>query len=138
MVMPSILAVGIFIYGFIGWSVRVSFTNWRGLLPSYEFVGFKNYIDLRITSYNVCYTKLLRPLHDHPADDGVHVRLRRFGGTARPGAGVPSAGTCGGGVVRTVVDADRVGDIRHRDVGVDIVPFCAKRRAGAQAKDQKG
>lgn len=46
MVMPSILAVGIFIYGFIGWSVRVSFTNWRGLLPSYEFVGFKNYIDL--------------------------------------------------------------------------------------------
>ena len=45
MVMPSILAVGIFIYGFIGWSVRVSFTNWRGLLPTYEFVGFKNYID---------------------------------------------------------------------------------------------
>lgn len=46
MVMPSILAVMIFVYGFIGWSVRVSFTNWRGLLPTYEFVGFKNYIDL--------------------------------------------------------------------------------------------
>jgi glucose/mannose transport system permease protein len=45
-VSPSILAIGIFVYGFIGWTVRVSFTNWRGLLPDYTWYGLKNYVDL--------------------------------------------------------------------------------------------
>jgi len=46
LVSPSILAVLIFVYGFIGWSVRVSLSNWKGLLPNYEWAGFKNYIEL--------------------------------------------------------------------------------------------
>lgn len=43
---PSIIAVGIFVYGFIGWSMRVSLSEWKGLLPDYTFVGLKQYIDL--------------------------------------------------------------------------------------------
>jgi glucose/mannose transport system permease protein len=46
LVSPSILAVGIFIYGFIAWSVRVSMSQWKGLTADYTFVGLKNYIEL--------------------------------------------------------------------------------------------
>lgn len=46
MVLPSILAVAIFIYGFIGWTVRVSFTSWKGMIPDYTWVGLQNYINL--------------------------------------------------------------------------------------------
>ncbi len=46
LVSPSILAVLIFVYGFIAWSVRVSLSNWVGLLPNYEFVGLGNYLGL--------------------------------------------------------------------------------------------
>lgn len=46
LVAPSILAVAIFIYGFIGWSARVSLSAWKGLLPDYTWVGLKNYIEL--------------------------------------------------------------------------------------------
>jgi glucose/mannose transport system permease protein len=40
---PSMILVGIFVYGFLGWNVRVSFTSWRGLTPTYDFVGLHNY-----------------------------------------------------------------------------------------------
>lgn len=43
---PSIVAIGIFVYGFIGWSLRVSLSDWRGLLPNYDFVGLQNYTAL--------------------------------------------------------------------------------------------
>ncbi len=46
LVAPSMIAVGIFIYGFIAWTLRVSFSAWKGLLPDYTFVGLKNYIEL--------------------------------------------------------------------------------------------
>ncbi len=46
LVSPSILAVAIFVYGFIGWTTRVSFSAWQGMTPNYSFVGFKNYINL--------------------------------------------------------------------------------------------
>lgn len=46
LVAPSILAVLIFVYGFIGWSVRVSLSNWKGLLPDYSWAGLKNYLAL--------------------------------------------------------------------------------------------
>jgi len=46
MVLPSIIAVGIFIYGFILWSARVSVSSWRGLIPDYSFIGLTNYFDL--------------------------------------------------------------------------------------------
>jgi glucose/mannose transport system permease protein len=45
-VSPSILAVSIFIYGFIAWSIRVSMSQWKGLTPNYTFVGLSNYISL--------------------------------------------------------------------------------------------
>lgn len=43
LVSPSLILIGVFVYGFLGWNVRVSFTNWRGLSPSYHFVGLDNY-----------------------------------------------------------------------------------------------
>ncbi|MCB0076937.1 MAG: sugar ABC transporter permease [Anaerolineales bacterium] len=46
MVLPSIIAIGIFVYGFIGWTGRVSLSNWVGLLPNYEWAGLKNYTNL--------------------------------------------------------------------------------------------
>ena len=46
LLLPSILAVAIFVYGFIGWSIRVSFSQWKGLLPDYTFVGLRQYTDL--------------------------------------------------------------------------------------------
>ena len=46
LISPSIIAVLIFIYGFIGWSVRVSLSKWKGLNPDYTWNGFKNYTDL--------------------------------------------------------------------------------------------
>lgn len=46
LVLPSILAVAIFVYGFIGWTIRVSFSDWKGLIPDYTWAGFKNYINL--------------------------------------------------------------------------------------------
>ena len=46
LLLPSIAAVAIFVYGFIAWSVRVSFSAWKGLMPDYTFVGLKQYINL--------------------------------------------------------------------------------------------
>ncbi len=46
LILPSIIAVGIFVYGFIAWSVRVSLSKWKGLTPDYTFVGLRNYLDL--------------------------------------------------------------------------------------------
>jgi len=46
LVTPSILATAIFVYGFIGWSIRVSLSSWRGLIPDFTFVGLQQYIEL--------------------------------------------------------------------------------------------
>lgn len=46
LITPSILAVLIFIYGFIAWSMRVSLSKWKGLNPDFTWVGLKNYIGL--------------------------------------------------------------------------------------------
>jgi glucose/mannose transport system permease protein len=43
---PSIVAVGIFVYGFIAWSVRVSLSKWKGLNPDYTWVGLQQYTNL--------------------------------------------------------------------------------------------
>jgi len=43
---PSMVAVAVFVYGFIGWSIRVSFSAWKGLIPDFTFVGFKQYYNL--------------------------------------------------------------------------------------------
>jgi glucose/mannose transport system permease protein len=46
MVAPSALLVGVFVYGFIAWSLRVSMSDFQGLLPSYNFVGLDVYEQL--------------------------------------------------------------------------------------------
>ncbi len=46
LISPSILAVLIFVYGFIAWSVRVSLSKWKGLSADYTWNGIKNYLDL--------------------------------------------------------------------------------------------
>ncbi len=40
---PAIVLVGVFIYFAIVWNVYISFTDWKGLIPSYRFVGLENY-----------------------------------------------------------------------------------------------
>ncbi len=49
-VLPSILIVGVFVYGFIGWTVAVSFTKWNFLIPNWSFDGLKNYLSLFINN----------------------------------------------------------------------------------------
>src|SRR5512144_1109552 len=46
MLLHSMIAVAIFVYGFIGWSVRVSFSKWKGLTPDFTFVGLQQYTEL--------------------------------------------------------------------------------------------
>ncbi len=44
--MPSIIAVSIFIYGFIAWTFYISMVDWKSVVPDYTFVGLKNWIRL--------------------------------------------------------------------------------------------
>ncbi|WP_374043245.1 carbohydrate ABC transporter permease [uncultured Paenibacillus sp.] len=46
MVLPSLVAIAIFVYGFIGWSGYVSFTDWNTLARNLDFAGWKNYLFL--------------------------------------------------------------------------------------------
>lgn len=46
LVSPSIIAILVFVYGFIAWSGRVSTSAWKGLLPDYTWVGLENYKNL--------------------------------------------------------------------------------------------
>ena len=45
-VLPSLIAVMLFVYGFIGWTARVSVSAWKGLLADYTYVGFDNFTNL--------------------------------------------------------------------------------------------
>jgi len=46
-VLPSLIAVLIFVYGFIGWTGWVSVSNWkRGAQPNYTYGGFDSYARL--------------------------------------------------------------------------------------------
>lgn len=44
--MPSIILILIFVYGFIGWTGYVSLSNWNTVVPDFSFAGLKNYIFL--------------------------------------------------------------------------------------------
>jgi glucose/mannose transport system permease protein len=46
MVMPSVLLILVFVYGFIGWSAVVSVSDWHTIKPDYSFVGLDNFRDL--------------------------------------------------------------------------------------------
>jgi glucose/mannose transport system permease protein len=57
LILPSLIALAVFVYGFLGWNIRVSLSSWRGLAPAHDFVGLHNYTalfsDLRFTEYDV-------------------------------------------------------------------------------------
>ncbi len=42
--LPAVVLVAIFVYFFLGWSVWLSLTNWRGFGGARTFVGLANYI----------------------------------------------------------------------------------------------
>jgi len=44
--LPSIIAVAIFIYGFIAWTFYISTVDWKSAVVDYTFVGLKNWIRL--------------------------------------------------------------------------------------------
>lgn len=41
--MPSLIAIGIFVYGFISWTGYVSLSNWNSLVKDLSFAGLKNF-----------------------------------------------------------------------------------------------
>src|ERR1043166_4468978 len=57
LILPSLIALAVFVYGFLGWNLRVSVSSWRGLLPAHDFVGLANYAalfaDVRFMHYDV-------------------------------------------------------------------------------------
>ena len=46
LVLPSLVLLGIFVYGFLGWNVRVSFTDWMQFSQTSGFVGLERYSEL--------------------------------------------------------------------------------------------
>ena len=46
MILPSIILLAIFVYGFIGWTIRVSLSKWNGVMPDYTWVGLENFRQL--------------------------------------------------------------------------------------------
>jgi len=45
-ILPSIILIATFVYGFIGWTGYVSLSNWNSLVPDFSFAGLKNYLYL--------------------------------------------------------------------------------------------
>lgn len=43
---PSVVLLLVFVYGFIGWTGYVSLSNYNTIVPDFSFVGLKNYIYL--------------------------------------------------------------------------------------------
>lgn len=41
--LPSIVLIAIFVYGFIAWTTRVSLSKWSGIVPDYTWVGLDNF-----------------------------------------------------------------------------------------------
>lgn len=48
--LPSIALLGVFVYGFIGWSGYVSLTNWNSFIPTLSWAGLRNYVTV-LTSF---------------------------------------------------------------------------------------
>ncbi|MFY0762527.1 sugar ABC transporter permease [Metabacillus dongyingensis] len=42
-ILPTILFITVFVYGFISWTGYVSLSNWNSLVPDFSFAGLKNY-----------------------------------------------------------------------------------------------
>jgi glucose/mannose transport system permease protein len=46
MILPSIILIAIFVYGFIGWTATASLSKWDGIEPDYTWVGLDNFRQL--------------------------------------------------------------------------------------------
>jgi glucose/mannose transport system permease protein len=46
LVAPSLIAIAVFVYGFIGRTAYISLVRWNDIAPDYTFVGLTNYIRL--------------------------------------------------------------------------------------------
>lgn len=46
MLAPSVIAIAVFVYGFIVWTGYVSLSAWNQIKPDYTFVGFENYTSI--------------------------------------------------------------------------------------------
>lgn len=46
LILPSIIAIGVFVYGFIAFTGFSSLTKWNSLTPDFTLVGFRNYARL--------------------------------------------------------------------------------------------
>src|SRR3979411_1778266 len=59
LVAPSVILIAVFVYGFIGATIRTSLVRWNTALPDYTFVGLRNYDRL-------FHLDLFKPaLHNH-------------------------------------------------------------------------
>lgn len=43
LILPSVLAIAVFVYGFIGFTGYVSLTRWNKLMPDFTWAGLRNY-----------------------------------------------------------------------------------------------
>ena len=43
LILPSVIAIAVFVYGFIGFTGFVSLTKWNKLLPNFSLAGLRNY-----------------------------------------------------------------------------------------------
>ena len=46
LVLPSLVVIAVFVYGFIGFTAFASLTRWDNLVPDFSFVGLENYVRL--------------------------------------------------------------------------------------------
>lgn len=46
LLLPSVVAVGVFVYGFIAWTAYVALSNWNSFVPDLSFAGVRNFIAL--------------------------------------------------------------------------------------------
>jgi len=46
LILPSIVLIAIFVYGFIGWTTAASLSKWDGVVPDYTWVGLDNFKQL--------------------------------------------------------------------------------------------
>src|SRR6266545_8409455 len=47
LVSPSILLIAVFVFGLIGWNIKVSLSDWRTAVPSSKYKGLAAYRDLQ-------------------------------------------------------------------------------------------
>ncbi|AFK05831.1 MULTISPECIES: carbohydrate ABC transporter permease [Mesotoga] len=76
-ILPGLILVGLFVYGFTAWTFQVSLTNWRDVGSAGDFVGLDNYIRL-FSKDRVFKTSLVNTLKLTLVFIGVTIPLGLF------------------------------------------------------------